>query len=90
MKYVSRENNIIKLKDGRILGYAEYGNPDGKPLFSFHGWPSSRFQLSVLNEDISKLNVKPSFSYRAKSDQKLLTSANLQQAYLRNRSETFL
>ncbi|MBI3954879.1 alpha/beta hydrolase [Candidatus Gottesmanbacteria bacterium] len=32
---------------------------------------------------------KPSFSYRSKSDQNLLTSTKLQKAYSRNRSEAF-
>lgn len=33
---------IIKLSDGRNLGYAEYGDPKGKPVFFFHGTPGSR------------------------------------------------
>ena len=32
----------ITLRDGRRLGYAEYGDPAGKPLFFFHGFPNSR------------------------------------------------
>lgn len=39
---MDRENQVIKLRDERILGFAEYGDPKGKPLFYFHGWPSSR------------------------------------------------
>ena len=35
--------NGIKLNDGRTLGYAEYGDLHGKPLFFFHGMPGSRF-----------------------------------------------
>lgn len=35
-------NNIITLSDGRKLGYAEYGDPNGKPIFLFHGNPGSR------------------------------------------------
>lgn len=58
MKDVFRENNILKLNDGRVLGYAEYGNPNGKPLFFFHGWPSSRLQLSPFNEIISNYDVR--------------------------------
>lgn len=43
----SGENNhTIKLKDGRILGYAEYGDPQGKPVLHCHGIPSSRFEGS--------------------------------------------
>ena len=32
----------IQLPDGRWLGYAEHGDPAGKPVFFFHGAPSSR------------------------------------------------
>ena len=32
----------IRLPDGRSLGYAEYGDPAGKPVFFFQGTPSSR------------------------------------------------
>lgn len=30
------------LTDGRTLGYAEYGDPHGMPVFFFHGTPGSR------------------------------------------------
>jgi pimeloyl-ACP methyl ester carboxylesterase len=30
------------LPDGRALGYAEYGDPHGTPIFFFHGTPGSR------------------------------------------------
>jgi hypothetical protein len=32
-------NQQIELKDGRMLGYAEYGAHEGKPVFYFHGFP---------------------------------------------------
>ncbi len=32
----------ITLSDGRKLGYAEYGDAGGKPVFLFHGIPGSR------------------------------------------------
>jgi pimeloyl-ACP methyl ester carboxylesterase len=35
------EGNIT-LRDGRQLAYAEYGDPQGKPIFFFHGTPGSR------------------------------------------------
>lgn len=38
----SRTDSTIKLPDGRRLAYAEWGVADGKPLFFFHGTPSSR------------------------------------------------
>src|SRR5215471_20729905 len=40
----SISDNIISLRDGRKLGYAEYGDPAGKPIFFFHGLPGSRLQ----------------------------------------------
>lgn len=58
MKYVSREDNIIKLHDGRKLGYAEYGNPDGKPLFFFHGWPGSRYSGKETDAAGKKIGVR--------------------------------
>jgi pimeloyl-ACP methyl ester carboxylesterase len=33
---------IHKLPDGRDLGYAEYGDPNGTPVFFIHGSPGSR------------------------------------------------
>jgi pimeloyl-ACP methyl ester carboxylesterase len=36
------------LPDGRHLGYAEYGSPDGKPLFVFQGTPTSRLPHNPL------------------------------------------
>lgn len=34
----------IRLLDGRRLGYAEYGDPAGKPVLHFHGTPDSRLE----------------------------------------------
>jgi len=42
----------IKLLDGRDLGYAEYGDPKGKPVFFFHGTPGSR--LFRPPDDVTK------------------------------------
>lgn len=37
------ESHIL-LRDGRLLGYAGYGDPGGKPLLFFHGVPGSRME----------------------------------------------
>lgn len=37
-------DKVLSLRDGRALGYAEYGDPAGKPVFFFHGLPGSRRQ----------------------------------------------
>jgi pimeloyl-ACP methyl ester carboxylesterase len=41
-----KTDNQIKLNDGRVLGYAEYGDLTGKPVLHFHGHPSSRFEAN--------------------------------------------
>lgn len=38
----------ITLPDGRLLSYAEYGNPAGRPVFYFHGTPGSRLERAPL------------------------------------------
>jgi pimeloyl-ACP methyl ester carboxylesterase len=38
------------LKNGLTLGYAEHGDPQGVPMFYFHGWPSARVQGALMDE----------------------------------------
>lgn len=51
-------SRIIQLKDARVLGYVEYGNPKGKPLFFFHGWPGSRFSGKETDAAAKKIGVR--------------------------------
>jgi len=46
------------LKDGRRLGYAEYGDPQGKPVFFFHGMPGSRLEGELADEAAKKLRIR--------------------------------
>jgi len=43
-----RNDNILTLSDGRQLGYAEYGDPKGHPVFMFHGNPGSRLSFGLI------------------------------------------
>lgn len=52
------EDQIIVLSDGRKFGYAEYGDPKGKPVFYFHGWPSSRLQAAPWDVIAKKLKAR--------------------------------
>jgi pimeloyl-ACP methyl ester carboxylesterase len=36
------EDRVIRLPDGRRMGYSEYGAPNGHPVFFFHGFGTSR------------------------------------------------
>ena len=37
-----RVDSALTLRDGRRLAYAEWGDPDGRPILFFHGTPSGR------------------------------------------------
>ncbi|MFC1905171.1 alpha/beta fold hydrolase [Chloroflexota bacterium] len=55
-----RTDQTIKLRDGRTLGYAEYGASQGKPIFYFHGFPGSRIDwlLCDADESAAELNAR--------------------------------
>ena len=40
--YAPARDSSIQLADGRTLAYAEWGGLGGRPVFYFHGMPSSR------------------------------------------------
>ena len=44
-------SQTIVLRDGRTLGFAEYGDPRGRPIFYFHGHPSSRRDWTLFDPD---------------------------------------
>src|SRR4051794_5300934 len=49
----------IRLADGRTLAYAEYGDPDGRPVLGCHGSPSSRLERHVEDpEDYARWGVR--------------------------------
>lgn len=51
-------SSYITLKDGRSLGYAEYGIKDGFPILFFHGLPGSRLEAEKLDLAALKLQVR--------------------------------
>jgi pimeloyl-ACP methyl ester carboxylesterase len=50
----TREDDVLVLPGGRLLGYAEYGDSAGTPVLSFHGLPASRLQ-SRRYDDAARL-----------------------------------
>lgn len=46
------------LKDGRRLGYAEYGAAEGRPVFYFHGFPGSRLEAILADAVASRLGIR--------------------------------
>jgi pimeloyl-ACP methyl ester carboxylesterase len=49
----------LRLADGRTLAYAEYGAPEGKPAFYFHGSAGSRLEPAMLDgEALKKAGIR--------------------------------
>lgn len=48
----------LELADGRVLGYAEYGDPKGQPLFHFHGHPGSRLEAQLAHGEAERGGVR--------------------------------
>ena len=49
---------MINLSSGRLLSYAEYGDPAGIPVIGFHGTPGSRMALQVVSEAAKANNLR--------------------------------
>ncbi|MBH71390.1 MAG: hypothetical protein CMI97_02775 [Pelagibacteraceae bacterium] len=48
MSIFPKKNPLIKLRSGKSIGYKIYGNKSNFPIFYFHGWPGSRFELENI------------------------------------------
>ncbi len=51
-------NQTLKLKDGRSLGYAEYGDPEGKVVFHFNGSGGSRLEHPADETILTDLGIR--------------------------------
>jgi pimeloyl-ACP methyl ester carboxylesterase len=48
----------LRLRDGRALGFAEWGSPSGTPVFHFHGTPGSRLERHTDAGVYERLGVR--------------------------------
>lgn len=55
---MSYATQYIRFPSGRRLGFTIYGDPKGKPLFYFHGWPASRLSAAIYDELAKKLHIR--------------------------------
>lgn len=56
---MNKLSQTITLKDGRTLGFAEKGPSSGKPVFHFNGYPGSRLEITLIDNNIlNKLNIR--------------------------------
>jgi hypothetical protein len=40
-------DHVVRLRDGRTMSYAEYGDPDGVPTVNGHGGFSCRLEVAA-------------------------------------------
>jgi pimeloyl-ACP methyl ester carboxylesterase len=50
-------DHVLKLGDGRRLGYAVYGEPDGFPILNCHGGLLCRFDVEPCADDFRTAGV---------------------------------
>jgi pimeloyl-ACP methyl ester carboxylesterase len=44
-----RSSQVLRLADGRQIGFAEYGDPEGQPVIAIHGTPGSRLMFALTD-----------------------------------------
>jgi pimeloyl-ACP methyl ester carboxylesterase len=53
-----RTQQRFRLPEGRCLGYAEYGDARGMPVFYFHGFPGSRLEAGLAEQESVSLGIR--------------------------------
>lgn len=56
--YAMKTEQTITLPDGRSLGFAEYGDPSGFPVFYFHGGQESRLSSAFMDPIARELQLR--------------------------------
>ena len=51
-------DHTLRLRDGRVLGYAEYGDPAGTPWFFHHGGGDCRRLIALVSDAAAKSGVR--------------------------------
>ena len=54
----SSAGKTIQLSDGRTLAYLDSGDPEGRPVFYFHGGPGSRLEGLIFDELNQQLGIR--------------------------------
>src|SRR5579883_1542568 len=58
MPLMDKVNQRMRLKNGRQLGFAEFGDPGGVPLVYYHGWPSCRLEAEALDTMCAEMRIR--------------------------------
>lgn len=55
---MERRGEVLQLAGGGHIAYDEYGDPRGRPVLFYHGWPSSRSMAQLTDEPARKLGLR--------------------------------
>lgn len=55
---IDRHARVHRCADGRKLGYAEFGDPDGAPVIALHGTPGSRLMFALADAAARERNLR--------------------------------
>jgi pimeloyl-ACP methyl ester carboxylesterase len=58
MEKINSQSASIELNDRRQMAYSEFGDPGGKPILFFHGWPGARLQGAILDRSATSLGLR--------------------------------
>ena len=53
----AKTDQTIRLREGRRVGYSEYGDLQGWPIFFFHGMPGSRIAASMIEGVAAQMGI---------------------------------
>jgi pimeloyl-ACP methyl ester carboxylesterase len=51
-------DRVVQLRDGRSVGYAQYGTPDGLPIVNAHGGLACRLDVAAADVVASELGIR--------------------------------
>ncbi|RJR15005.1 alpha/beta hydrolase [Candidatus Microgenomates bacterium] len=55
---MTRSIDTFTFPDGRAIGFSQYGDVKGKPLFYFHGWPASHISAQAYDAIGKRMHIR--------------------------------
>src|SRR5439155_13153311 len=56
--FLMSEESLIRLENGGVIAFEEYGDENGLPVIFCHGWPSSRTMARLTDKAARELGVR--------------------------------